>query len=101
MFHVNHIWGGLAPENPVRSRKNLARQARHEPNSVEVNLTNQSQWSIRRDRSIIFSKDNAKGVYDPYCDALIVTLSIVDKCLYQILINTGSSTDILFLSTFA
>lgn len=43
MFHVNHIWGGLAPENPVRSRKNLARQARHEPNSVEVNLTNQSQ----------------------------------------------------------
>ena len=72
-----------------------------EPDGSEVNLTNQSQGSMVRGIPIIFSEDNARGVHHPHCDALVVILPVANKRLHRILIDNGSSADILFLSTFA
>ena len=101
MFDVNHIWGGPPIGDSGKSRGNLARQTRHELNALEVNLTNQSQGSMICDIPIIFSEDDAKGVHDHHCDALVVTLPVANKCLHRILIDNRSLVDILFLSTFA
>lgn len=75
------------------------RQARHEHNDLEVNLNNQSQGSRVRDISIIFFEDDAKEVYHLYCNALVVTLLLANKCMYQILNDNEIAIDILFMST--
>lgn len=59
-------------------------------------MINQSQGSSVHNIPIIFSED----VHHPNCDALIVTLLVINKCFHQILIDNWSSTDILFMSTF-
>lgn len=79
MFDINHIWGGPAAGESRKSRKNLAREARHEPDGLEVNLTNQSQGLVVRYILIIFSEDNIRGVHHPHCDVLVVTLSVENK----------------------
>ena len=53
------------------------------------------------DIPIIFSKDDARGVHHPHCNTLVVTLPVANKRLHHILIDNGSSADILFLSNFA
>ena len=101
MFDVNHIWGRPPIGDSGKSKGNLARQTRHELDALEVNLTNQSQGSMIRNILIIFSEDDAKGVHDHHCDALVVTLPMANKCIHRILIDNRSLADILFLSTFA
>ncbi|XP_024037019.1 uncharacterized protein LOC127898886 [Citrus sinensis] len=95
------IEGGSAAGESGKSRKNLALQARHELDGPEINLTSQSQGSMVRDILIIFSKDDARGVHHLHCNVLVATLPVVNKRLHRILIDNGSSADILFLSTFA
>jgi len=47
-----------------------------------------------------FSDDDYAGVSLPHTDALVVTLTIVNYQTRWILVDTGSSTDILFKSAF-
>jgi hypothetical protein len=47
-----------------------------------------------------FSDDDYVGVSLPHTDALVVTLTIANYQTRQILVDTGSSTDILFKSVF-
>lgn len=75
------------------------RQARHEHNDLEVNLNNQSQGSRVHNISIIFFEDDAKEVYHLYCNALVVTLLVANKCMYRILNDNEIAIDILFMST--
>ena len=100
MSVVNHIWGGPFAGNSGKARKNLARQARHEPNGLDINLTDRLQNSRFRDTPIIFSEEDTRGIHHPHCDALVVTLPVANKRLHRILIDNGSSADILFLSAF-
>ena len=100
MHDVNHIWGGPFAGNSGKARKNLARQARHEPNGLDINLTDRLQNSRFRDTPIIFSEEDTRGIHHPHCDALVVTLPVANKRLHRILIDNGSSADILFLSAF-
>lgn len=101
MSDVNYIWRGPAAGDSGNLRKNLACQTRHKSVGLEINLTNQFQGSMVHDIPIIFSEDDARIVHHPYCDALVVTLYVANKCLHRILIEIESSADILFLSIFA
>jgi hypothetical protein len=47
-----------------------------------------------------FSDDDYAGVSLPHTDALVITLTIANYQTRQILVDTGSSADILFKSTF-
>lgn len=49
---------------------------------------------------IIFFKKDSRGVSHPHNDALVVTLVISNYKTCRILIDNGSSTDILYLPVF-
>jgi hypothetical protein len=47
-----------------------------------------------------FSNDDYAGVSLPHTDALVLSLAIANPKIHRILINTGSSADILYRSAF-
>ena len=47
-----------------------------------------------------FSKEDARGVVMPYDDALVVTLTVANHAIHRILVDNGSSADILYWPVF-
>lgn len=57
--------------------------------------------SQKRDAQVIgFSDDDYTGVSLPHTDALVLSLAIANHKIHRILIDTGSSVDILYRSAF-
>jgi hypothetical protein len=57
--------------------------------------------SRKRDTQVIgFSDDDYEGVSLPHTDALVLSLAIANHKIHRILIDTGSSADILYRSAF-
>ena len=52
------------------------------------------------DRDSLFSEEDAKGVKQPHDDHLVIMLIIEGFNTRRILVDNGSSTDIIYLSTF-
>jgi hypothetical protein len=52
------------------------------------------------DLLIGFSKEDFAGVSLPHSDALVVTLVIANHKIHRVLVDTGSSTDIIYKSAF-
>ncbi|KAL5564268.1 hypothetical protein UlMin_027432 [Ulmus minor] len=85
--------------NIFQSRKNYARQARSEPFPHQVNLAEHKNKAPRlSNESIIFTEEEASGLWHPHKDAIVVALRIASRKVYKILIDNGSSTNILFRS---
>ncbi|KAL5543710.1 hypothetical protein UlMin_007494 [Ulmus minor] len=94
------IIGGPATGYTNRARKNYARQARSEPFPHQVNLAEHKNKAPRlSNEPIIFTEDEASGLWHPHKDAIVVALRIAGQKVYKILIDNGSSADILFRST--
>lgn len=49
---------------------------------------------------ILFSEEDARGVKQPHNDLLVIMLMIKGFNTRQILVDNGSSTDIIYLSAF-
>lgn len=47
-----------------------------------------------------FSNEDFAGVSLPHSDALVVTLVIANHNIHRVLVDTGSSADILYKSAF-
>ena len=47
-----------------------------------------------------FLKEDARGVAMPHDDALVVTLTVANHAIHRILVDNGSSTDILYWPVF-
>lgn len=47
-----------------------------------------------------FSDEDYTGIILPYSDALVVTLTVANHKIHQILLDNGSSADILYLMAF-
>jgi hypothetical protein len=57
--------------------------------------------SQKRDAQVIgFSDDDYAGVSLPHTDALVLSLAIANHKIHHILVDTGSSVDILYRSAF-
>ena len=55
----------------------------------------------RRESPIIeFSEDDARRLYHPHDDALVVSLRVGDYNVHRMLVNNSSSTDILYYPAF-
>jgi hypothetical protein len=52
------------------------------------------------DQIITFSEDNARGIYQPHDDALVVTMTIAGFITRRVLIDNGSSADIIYLPSY-
>ncbi|KAL5577285.1 hypothetical protein UlMin_018984 [Ulmus minor] len=93
--------GGPATGKTNRARKNYARQSRTDPFPHQVNLTGHKEKIPRlSDDPIIFTESEARGLWHPHTDAIVVTLRIAGRKVFWILVDNGSSADILFKSTF-
>ncbi|XP_056854370.1 uncharacterized protein LOC130503826 [Raphanus sativus] len=88
---INVIMGGSPPcSDSVRSIKDYRRQA-----------TSSRKWPTKpeNDHQITFSPDDALGIHMPHNDPLLVELGIGDCQVTKILIDTGSSVDLIFRDT--
>ncbi|KAL5578951.1 hypothetical protein UlMin_011393 [Ulmus minor] len=100
-LEVKTIMGGPATSETNRARKNYARQSRTDPFPHQINLTEHKEKIPRLSNDpIVFTEDEARGLWNPHTDAIVVTLRIARRKVFQILVDNGSSTDILFKSTF-
>ena len=50
--------------------------------------------------AIIFSEEDARCLYHPHDDALVISLSITDFNTRWVLVDNGSSTDIFYYPAF-
>ncbi|KAL5546086.1 hypothetical protein UlMin_005773 [Ulmus minor] len=100
-LEVRTIMGGPATGETNRARKNYARQSRTDPFPHQVNLTGHKEKIPRlSDDPIIFTESEARGLWHPHTDAIVVTLRIAGQKVFRILVDNRSSADILFKSTF-
>ncbi|KAL5560971.1 hypothetical protein UlMin_030718 [Ulmus minor] len=99
-IEVRVIIGGPATGDTNRARKNYARQARSEPFPHQINLAEHKNKAPRlSNEPIIFTEEEASGLWHPHKDAIVVALRIASRKVYKILIDNESSADILFRST--
>ena len=54
----------------------------------------------RESRTIGFSEEDARRLHHPHNDALVVSIRIEDYNMHRVLIDNGSSADILYYSAF-
>ena len=54
----------------------------------------------RTEEPIFFTEDDARGVHYPHDDALVIKLRINDFEVRHVLVDSGSSADILFKAAF-
>jgi hypothetical protein len=80
-----------------RARKAYARQARnHEVYAVERPMKVQKTESV----VIGFSDEDYEGISLPHTDALVVTLTVANHNMHRILVDNGSSADIMYMPAF-
>ncbi|KAH9715068.1 hypothetical protein KPL71_020894 [Citrus sinensis] len=80
-----------------RSRKNYARYAM---TSKEVLLNTPAAKRVRvRQVPIMWTDEDEEGILYPHEDALVIKATVASKKVDRILIDTGSSVDVLFKST--
>ncbi|XP_057506533.1 uncharacterized protein LOC130789734 [Actinidia eriantha] len=93
MIHGGFGLGGCS----TSSRKKHARSAHR---LVEEEIYNLSSSNVGNHTPITFSNDDLRGLHLPHDDALIVSAVIANFNVQRILIDSGSSADILFISAF-
>ena len=54
----------------------------------------------RLDTSITFSHSDLEGCQHPHDDPLVVRAVVANKIVHRVLVDNGSSADIIFASTF-
>ncbi|GFY94437.1 hypothetical protein Acr_09g0008830 [Actinidia rufa] len=90
-------WGFGSGGCSTSSRKRHARSAFR---STEEEIYNLSSPCVGDQPPITFSNDDLRGLHLPHDDALMVSAVIANFNVQRILIDSGSSADILFISAF-
>lgn len=95
---IQTISGGFGGGGETYSaRKSYAKEIRE----VSIYAVVRPLKTARRERlAITFSDEDYEGVYLPHSDALVVIMVIANHKIHQVLIDNGSSADILYKSTF-
>ncbi|GFS42938.1 hypothetical protein Acr_00g0082700 [Actinidia rufa] len=84
----------------VYSNLSQKRHARNANRQAEEEAYNLSMPAIGTHQPIIFTNDNMRGIHLPHDDVLVISITIANFNVQRILVDNGSSTDILFISTF-
>ncbi|KAF3452063.1 hypothetical protein FNV43_RR08159 [Rhamnella rubrinervis] len=94
------VGGGNVSSN--RALKAYSRTARYPPSEYqEVNLTQRPAKEIKVEPySITFTDADSRGVHHPHDDALVITMNVANCMVRRILVDNGSSVDILYWDAF-
>ena len=96
---VRTISGGHAAGDLAKARKDSVRLARDIAMGHQINMAKHVAKLSRRENIVIpFTDNEARHLIHPH--TLVVTLSMANGKVFRILIDTGSSVDILFTSAF-
>ncbi|XP_075665223.1 uncharacterized protein LOC142634857 [Castanea sativa] len=79
------------------SYKSLKKACQRQVNSVHMEPLLKQR---RTNQDIFFSEEDARGVRQPHNDPLVITLTIEGFNTKRILVDNGSSADIMYLSAF-
>ena len=89
------IVGGTTTGSSKKARKTYLSMLQN------VQLTGSAPKIARREGPIIgFLKEDARRLYHPHDDAFIVSLRVGDYNLHRVLVDNGSSADILYYPAF-
>ena len=100
-YEVCTISGGHVAGDSIKARKDSIRLAQDIAMGHQVNMAKHVTKLSRRENKIMsFTDDEARRLIHPHTDAFMVTFNIANGKVFRILIDTGSSTDILFTSAF-
>jgi hypothetical protein len=97
LSEIHTISGGFKGGESSSARKAYARQMK----DFEVYSVQKPPKSRKREAQVIgFSDDDYAGVSLPHTDTLVLSLAIANHKIHRILIDIGSSADILYRSAF-
>ena len=89
------IVGGGLTSQPSKSRKTYLKVVQN------VQLSRRSPKTRTPDeQAITFTDEDALRIHHPHNDAIIITLLIADYSIKRVLVDNGSSTDILYYLAF-
>ena len=89
------VGGTAATGSSKKARKTYLRMVQN------VQITGSVPKMARRESPIIgFSEDDARRLHHPHDDALIVTIRVGDCNVHRMLVDNGSSADILYYPAF-
>ena len=93
---IRMIVGGTATTGSSRkARKTYLKMVQN------VQLTSSVPKIVRRESPIIgFSEEDARCLHHPHDDTLVVSIRVGDYNVHRVLVDNGSSTDILYYPAF-
>ena len=98
---VRTISWGHTTGNLAKARKDSVRLARDIVMDHQISMAEHVAKLSKRENTVIsFTDDEARCLIHPHIDTLVVTLSVSTRKVFCILIDIGSSADILFASAF-
>ena len=92
---IRVIVGGTSAKRLSKSRKTYLKVVQNVQLSGRLPRTKGAN-----EQAITFTDKDARRVHHPHDDAIVITLSIVDYTTRRVLIDNGSSADILYYPTF-
>ena len=89
------VGGTSAAGSSKKARKTYLRMVQN------VQMTGSVPKIARRDSPIVgFSEEDARRLHHPHDDALVVTVQLEEYNLHRVLVDNGSSADILYYLAF-
>ena len=91
------ISGGFAGGGESNSAKKAHLRSIRSEETLEVQTVSKLPWL---DTTITFSDFDMEGCQHPHDDPLVIKAIIANKTIHKVLVDNGSSTDIIFASAF-
>ena len=91
------ISGGFAGGGESSSARKAHLRSIRSAEVVEVQVVSKLP---RLDTSITFSDSDLEGCQHPHDDPLVIRAIVANKTIYRVLVDNGSSADIIFASAF-
>ena len=58
------------------------------------------QKAIRHNQTIVFTEANVSWVHNPYENALVITAEIANSLIHRLLVDNGSTANILYWGVY-
>ncbi|GMN61366.1 hypothetical protein TIFTF001_030447 [Ficus carica] len=101
--HIVHtIFGGTATGDTASSKRSYAREARRFARGEYINMAGHISKICRQDSPpITFTDDEADRLLHPHNDVLVGEIRVANNVVRRVLIDNGSSADVMFMDAFS
>ncbi|GMN69014.1 hypothetical protein TIFTF001_038062 [Ficus carica] len=101
--HIVHtIFGETATGDTASSRRSYVREARQYARGEYINMAEHVSKICRQSNTpITFTDDEADRLHHPHNDALVREIRVADNVIRRVLVDNGSSADIMFMDVFS